>query len=61
MVKIGFSFGYHVDDPERYGVISFDSNGNIVFIDEKPLQPKSNYAVVDYILIQTVLLILPKN
>ena len=39
-------FGYHVDDPERYGVISFDSNGNIVSIDEKPLQPKSNYAVV---------------
>ena len=39
-------FGYHVDDPQRYGVISFDNNGNIVSIEEKPLQPKSNYAVV---------------
>ncbi|MGL5703714.1 MAG: glucose-1-phosphate thymidylyltransferase RfbA [Tannerellaceae bacterium] len=39
-------FGYWVNDPERYGVAEFDSEGNVVSIEEKPLQPKSNYAVV---------------
>jgi glucose-1-phosphate thymidylyltransferase len=39
-------FGYHVDDPERYGVISFDQDGNAISIQEKPKYPKSNYAVV---------------
>lgn len=39
-------FGYYVDDPERYGVAEFDSGGNVLSIEEKPLQPKSNYAVV---------------
>ena len=39
-------FGYHVEDPQRYGVISFDNNGNAISIEEKPEQPKSNYAVV---------------
>jgi len=39
-------FGYYVDDPERYGVAEFDSAGNVLSIEEKPLQPKSNYAVV---------------
>ena len=39
-------FGYHVDDPQRYGIISFDNNGNPVSIEEKPKRPKSNYAVV---------------
>ena len=39
-------FGYHVEDPQRYGVISFDKDGNAVSIEEKPKQPKSNYAVV---------------
>jgi len=39
-------FGYYVNDPERYGVIDFDSDGNILSIEEKPKQPKSNYAVV---------------
>ena len=38
-------FGYHVTDPERYGVAEFDVQGNVVSIEEKPLVPKSNYAV----------------
>lgn len=39
-------FGYWVSDPERYGVVSFDKNGNAETIEEKPKNPKSNYAVV---------------
>lgn len=39
-------FGYHVSDPERYGVAEFDEKGNVLSIEEKPEHPKSNYAVV---------------
>src|SRR6266850_14907 len=38
-------FGYHVNDPERYGVVEFDSQGRAISIEEKPNRPKSNYAV----------------
>ena len=38
-------FGYRVADPERYGVAEFDDEGNVISIEEKPVQPKSNYAV----------------
>ena len=38
-------FGYYVDDPERFGIVEFDSNGRAVSIEEKPEQPKSNYCV----------------
>src|ERR1700722_19206427 len=38
-------FGYHVNDPERYGVVEFDADGHAISIEEKPKQPKSNYAV----------------
>jgi glucose-1-phosphate thymidylyltransferase len=38
-------FGYHVNDPERYGVVEFDADGKAISIEEKPKQPKSNYAV----------------
>jgi len=39
-------FGYYVTDPERYGVVEFDQAQNVISIEEKPLSPKSNYAVV---------------
>ena len=43
--KGGIIFGYLVRDPERYGVVSFDKNHNVIGIEEKPENPKSNYAV----------------
>jgi len=39
-------FGYYVQDPQRYGVAAFDQSGNVLCIEEKPIKPKSNYAVV---------------
>ena len=39
-------FGYYVSDPERYGVAGFDEAGNVTSIEEKPIEPKSNYAIV---------------
>jgi glucose-1-phosphate thymidylyltransferase len=41
----GIIYAYHVSDPERYGVVEFDKNNNAISIEEKPLQPKSNFAV----------------
>ena len=42
----GIVFGYQVTDPERYGIVEFDSKGNAVSVEEKPTKPKSNYALV---------------
>ena len=39
-------FGYYVTDPQRYGVVEFDNNGKVISLEEKPVHPKSNYAVV---------------
>lgn len=44
-VEGGKVFAYHVNDPERYGVVEFDSEGKVISIEEKPSKPKSNYAV----------------
>lgn len=41
----GIIYAYHVNDPERYGVVDFDAQGNVLSIEEKPLKPKSNFAV----------------
>lgn len=41
----GVIYAYHVGDPERYGVVEFDDNNKAISIEEKPLEPKSNYAV----------------
>lgn len=43
--KGGIVFAYHVNDPERYGVVAFDQSGKAISIEEKPAQPKSNFAV----------------
>ena len=43
--QVATVFGYYVSDPERYGVVDFDSDGNALSIEEKPQKPKSNYAV----------------
>lgn len=41
----GIIYAYHVQDPERYGVVEFDKEGNVLSLEEKPLKPKSNYAI----------------
>ena len=46
LTKGAIVFGYYVSDPSRYGVVEFDPDGAAVSIEEKPLQPKSNYAVM---------------
>ena len=43
--KTSVAFGYNVSDPKRYGVIGFDREGEVISIEEKPLNPKSNVAV----------------
>ena len=54
-------FGYHVKDPDQYGVAEFDDNGNVLSIEEKPLKPKSNYAVVGLYFLPNSVVDIAKN
>ena len=54
-------FGYYVNDPERYGVAEFDADGNVLSIEEKPKEPKSNYAVVGLYFYQNKVVGVAKN
>src|SRR5437868_5342171 len=54
-------FGYHVQDPERYGVVEFGADGRAISIEEKPKQPKSNYAVPGLYLYDNTILQVAKN
>ncbi len=57
----GIIFAYHVQDPQRYGVVDFDSNNRVISIEEKPEQPKSNFAVPGIYFYDNSILEIAKN
>ncbi len=57
----GTIFGYWVNDPERYGVVTFDNTGKVIDIEEKPAQPKSNYAVTGLYFYDNAVIDIAKN
>ncbi|MDE3099279.1 MAG: glucose-1-phosphate thymidylyltransferase RfbA [Verrucomicrobiota bacterium] len=54
-------FGYHVNDPERYGVVEFDADGRAISIEEKPKRPRSNYAVPGLYIYDNTIVNIAKN
>lgn len=54
-------FGYQVNDPERYGIVEFDKNGKVLSIEEKPKNPKSNYAVPGLYIYDNTVIEISKN
>ena len=60
-IEGGCVFAYHVSDPERYGVVEFDENNMVISIEEKPKQPKSNYAVPGLYFYDNSVLTIAKN
>ncbi|PWF21220.1 glucose-1-phosphate thymidylyltransferase RfbA [Corticimicrobacter populi] len=54
-------FGYHVSDPERFGIVEFDSHGNVISLEEKPQQPRSHYAVTGLYFYDNAVLDIARN
>ena len=56
-----YVFGYYVNDPERFGIVEFDENGKVISLEEKPKNPKSNYAVIGVYFYDNLAIKIAKN